>query len=172
MGQRPIIEQYALADRILALSASGKKDYQIAEILNREDLAGRDSISQPTVSRWLKKVREERGKTARGIVDDYLKESIPKDLELLDELTQFHLVIFRGNTAILEAEDGGKVRAATINLDTRRTAARDIHAILQTKMKFVGVDENSGGGAATGDPVDLDRYRSGSGKAEVERLRK
>jgi len=160
MSQKRIIERYGLQARALTLAASGKKDYEIAEILTREDLAGKDAISQPSVSRWLKKTRQERGKTAKGIVDDYLKESIPADLKLLDELTQFHLVIFRGNVTMLEGEDGKKVHAATITLDTRRTAARDIHEILKTKMKFVGVDGESGGNDRDGAaPVDLEKYR-------------
>lgn len=164
MAAKKIIETYKLGDRILSLTAQGKKARDVADILNREELAGKDSISQPTISRWLKKVRKDRGVTAKGIVDDYLKESIPKDLELLDEIVHFHLVLFRGKVTILE-KDGEKVKAAEVGLNERRTAARDIHSILQTKMRFIGVDGDTG--SAEGDGLDLDQFRTEQEKEAV-----
>ena len=163
MSKRKIIERYSLADRVLALTAQGKKDYEIAEILNKTDLEGVDTISQPTISRWLKKIRAERGTTSRGIVEEYLKESIPADLKLMDELTQFHLVIFRGKVAA--SVTGGKPEQ--IGLSEQRTAARDIHEILKTKMKFIGVDGDPGGTDTGEHPVDLSKYRDDKGDEAV-----
>ena len=143
MAAKNIIKTYHLEEKVRRLTAEGLTAEQVADRLNREDLAGKDSISQPTVSRWIKKDRKERGVTARTIVDDYLKESVPADLKLLDELTQFHLTIFRGNITILE-KDGQKIKVAEIGLNERRIASRDIHSILQTKMRFIGVDPDTG----------------------------
>jgi hypothetical protein len=158
MGGKNIIKSFNLEDRILALSAQGMSSREIAARITKNDLVGKGSVSQPTVARFLKTVRKERGITARTIVDDYLKTSIPKDLELLDEVVKFHLTIFRGNVTILEKK-GEKVEAAEIGIKERITASRDIHAILQTKMRFIGVDGDSGG-TDLGDPVDLDKYKT------------
>jgi len=89
------IEKYQLQERTLELSGEGKTTHEIAQVLTRE-LGGQDRVSQPTVSRWLKKKHVERRQIARVIVDDYIQESLPNDLKILDELSTFHLGIFRG----------------------------------------------------------------------------
>jgi hypothetical protein len=158
MAAKNIIRTYKLEDRIRVLKVQGLTDLQVSDRLNKEDLVGKDTISQPTISRWIKKDRKMRGQAAKTIVDDYLIESVPADLKLLDELTQFHLTLFRGKTTILE-KDGEKLKAAEVTLNDRRVASRDILSIIQTKMKFIGVDGDPGTGDTGSTPIDLSKYR-------------
>ena len=78
------IEKYGFQDRVLKLySEPGMTSLRIAQVLT-EELQGNDSISQPTVSRWLKDVRDERREETRQVVNEHIKANIPKDLEALD----------------------------------------------------------------------------------------
>lgn len=78
-----IIEQHKLQDRIIGLSvAEGKKDYQIADILTAEGY----SISQPTVSRFLKKHRERTESKSQQIFEDHVEKELPKDLDAIEEM--------------------------------------------------------------------------------------
>ena len=76
MSAKNIIKTYHLEDKVRVLKVQGLSDQEIADRLNKEDLVGKDSISQPTVSRFVKKDRKLRSKTAKTIVDDYLFESV------------------------------------------------------------------------------------------------
>jgi hypothetical protein len=158
MAAKNIIKTYHLEDRIRTLKVQGLSDEQIANKLNAEDLSGKDSISQPTISRWIKKDRKLRAKTAQTIVDDYMTESIPADLKLLDEITAFHLNVFRAKVTLKE-KDGSVIEASNMSFNDRRTAARDIHAIVQTKMRFVGVGVGPDDLDADS-PVDLSQFRT------------
>lgn len=168
------IEKYELGERCLELSVQGKTTTEIAEILTKE-IEGKGRISQPTVSRWLKKVRAERKETANAILTDYLNTSLPADLKILDELSQFYLTIFRDKIAdvlshldelvakvatlpqLLKAkvvnidevkkvlEEMGQVRdemhaALNIDLKTRMAAGDRLHGIVQTKLRWVGIE--------------------------------
>ena len=64
-------------------------------------------------------------------------------------------------------QDGRKVKVAEIGLNERRTAARDIHEILKTKMRFIGVDGEIDNVDA-GDPVDLNKYKPEERKRGAE----
>lgn len=169
MAAKNIIKTYNLADKIRVLKVSGKSDEAIAEILNREDLAGKDSISQPTVSRFVKKDRKLRERTSRIQVEDYLVDSIPADLKLLDEAIAFHLKIFRSKLTLVD-NDGNVIEKSDYSLNDRRIAARDILAIVSTKMKFVGVDPGSGDDLGESG-LDLDKYRTEIRKDEGGNLK-
>ncbi len=159
MSAQNKILKYNLEDRLLALSALRKTHDEIAKILTQE-LAGKDTISQNTVSRFLKKVREDRKEIAGAILVDYLSESLPADLSLLDELLKFHAVIFRGKlAAFIETAAEGATKSEPVTLQDRRVAARDIHMIIQTKLRFVGIGGTEGEGDDGINPVDLAKFR-------------
>lgn len=164
MAAKNIIKTYKLEEKVRALKTQGLSDDAIAERLNKEDLAGKDSISQPTVSRWVKKDRKLRGNKAKAIVDDYLVESVPADLKLLDEAIAFHLKIFRAKLTMVD-NDGNVIEKSDYSLNDRRIAARDILSIVSTKMKFIGVD-GSGDSASDGDGLDLSQFMKELPKTE------
>lgn len=153
MAAQNKIVKYNLQDRTLALSVDHNHK-QIAGILTKE-LDGQDTISQPTVSRFIKRIRKEREETAKGIVTDYMKESLPADLRLLDEVATFHLAIFRGK---LVGKVNGK-ELEKISLTDQRVAARDLHEILKTKFRFVGVPDGDLEGEGVEHPVDLNDFK-------------
>lgn len=196
MAAQNKIEKYGLAERILALAAQpDATTLKIAEVVTGE-LRARgvaDSISQPTVSRFLKAVRQERGEQTRQIVHDHIKATVPADLAALDEIEAWLLEVFRDHRRSLarirqefvaalaskkrwgaaEVVDlftrvvGEATEQAGYDLKTRAGAAMNAVRVVETKLRFSGVLE----GAAVGDPakqhpVDLDDFRT-----EVEELR-
>lgn len=77
------IETQQLAGRIEELIASGTATSQgIAAALKTEGYA----ISQPTISRYLKKVRETRTDETRKIVEDHIQKTVPADLDALESI--------------------------------------------------------------------------------------
>lgn len=141
------IERYGLQEKILHLSAQpGMTTHKIAEILT-EELDGNDSISQPTVSRWLKDVREDRNEQTRIIVQDYLKKNIPKDLDALEEVEAFFLHIFRNMTKdpetgelIFTDENGNEMN---FDLKARADAGLKVVDIVVKKLRFGGLEDPS-----------------------------
>ncbi len=118
MAAQSKIEKYALHARIAALMNDGKNDTDIAAILT-EELSGRDTISQPTVSRYTKSLREEVRSTTRHKITEHLKECVETDLQILDEVQGFHVTEFRdkGNTVLSRSDNGLKaVRVIEIKL--------------------------------------------------------
>jgi len=147
------IEKYRLEERVLALSAEGLTTAQIAERVSA-DLAEagiQDSISQPTVSRFLKSVRQERSEATRQRVQDHIKEVVPADLEALEEVEGWMLSQFRNDHLDVEARARQGMRAVKI---------------IETKLRFAGILEDPASGRPPTDPVDLDAF-----KTEVEALR-
>uniref|UniRef100_A0A6M3J405 Uncharacterized protein n=1 Tax=viral metagenome TaxID=1070528 RepID=A0A6M3J405_9ZZZZ len=156
------IEQYNLQDRTLSLKAEGYPTRRIAEFLT-EDLAGKDTISQPTVARWLANERRKRKAAAEVILDDYISTSLPADLNILDEMVETFLSIFRYNTGglnkTLKLLQTGVVdlkiyRELKIELDKERSinirepdlktgmqAADRLRDLLNTKFRFIGVGD-------------------------------
>lgn len=164
MSTQNKIERYQLGERCLELSVRCANHQEIAERLTQA-LEGKDSISQPTVSRFLKAERAKRSKQANLIVSHYLAEQLPKDLELLDEVARFHVAIFRGKISG-DVRDGKKIE---ITLSDQRVAARDLHEILKTKFRFVGVPDHPDSGTTPGgDPVDLNQFLSTDEAADGE----
>lgn len=156
------IEQYNLQDRTLSLKAEGYSAAKTAEVLTK-DLDGKDTISQPTVSRWLAKERLKRKAVAEVVLDDYINTSLPADLNILDELVETFLGIFRFNTGglnkvlkLLQAEvvDFKLYKELKIQMDSDQSinlrhpdlkigmqAADRLQSLLNTKFRFIGVGD-------------------------------
>ena len=156
------IEKFQLADRILVLDTQGKTTLEIAAILT-EELEGRTHISQPTVSRWLKKTRKSRKTAAQHVLEEYLEETLPSDLKLLDEMLTTYLPVFRNKVA---GEIAGK-SSEKFNLKDRMMSGDRILAIIQTKLRFIGID-GAGDDMDAIHPVDLTQYRTDAEKLKRE----
>lgn len=95
MAAQDKIKKYELEEDLLAIR--GKAHIEIAkaltEILKKRNID--DSISQPTVSRHLKAIDDERKSASKAVLNEYIAITLPADLKILDELSQFYLTIFR-----------------------------------------------------------------------------
>jgi len=169
------IERYGVAPRVLALSGEGKTTHEISQILN-EEAAGEYTISQPTVSRWLKDVRQDRSNQTRQIVHDYLKATVPTDLESINQVQAWLMDQFR-SLDIISPETVSEALGKTIDEETFKTLVSIFPAepldlrtkaeigmkivrVVDTKLRYAGVLEDpDSAGAGSADPVDLDDFR-------------
>ncbi len=78
------IDQFSLDRRVLDLIKQGKKSPEIAAILTAEGV----EISQPTVSRWLKKQRDSNQGKIQDIIQDHVEKTVPADLDALELMEQ------------------------------------------------------------------------------------
>lgn len=77
------IESLGLAKRIEELISSGiHSSPAISAALKKEGF----NVSQPTVSRWLKHVRETRVEATQQIIQDHIQKTVPADLEALEKM--------------------------------------------------------------------------------------
>lgn len=180
------IQKYGLEERILDLSL-GRTSSQVAELVTAELQAKgiQDQISQPTVSRFLRKVRASRAEETRNIVQEHIKAHVPKDLEAIEEIELWLLDRFRGRVDL--SEDIGRIKqigpideegkekltrlakeiAAVIDGDHKTKAEFGMKAarLIELKLKYAGILENPENPRTAGDdPVDLDEFRSEVGK--------
>ncbi|MBW1989414.1 MAG: hypothetical protein JRI97_07695 [Deltaproteobacteria bacterium] len=139
------IEKYGLQERVLALSGQGLTTREIADVIT-QDLQGQDTISQPTVSRWLKEIRKERSEQTREVYREYTKATAPKDCEVLDEVQGKFMKWFRD----------------VKNLDIRTRAEMGMKAlrVVELKARFAGLFDDEGKTDGGLHPVDLDEFRS------------
>lgn len=148
------IEKYGLQERTLTLLSEGHSHQEIAEILTKE-LEGRDTISQPAVSRWLKKVRRRRQEVVQPKVDKFLEETVESDLKCLQEMMDFQYQQFKGRLAA--DISGGQPRI--LGLKERNQAHDRLLEILKVKFRWMGIDGDQGTGDVL-DPVDLSKFRN------------
>ena len=77
------IESLGLAKRIEELISSGvHSSPAISAALKKEGF----KVSQPTVSRWLKHVRETRTDATQKIIADHVEKTVPADLAALEKM--------------------------------------------------------------------------------------
>jgi len=77
------IEKLGLVKRIEELIAGGTTSSEaISSALKAEGHA----VSQPTVARYLKRTREERREETQKIISDHIQETVPADLDALEEM--------------------------------------------------------------------------------------
>jgi len=119
-----IIEKKGLVEKVLALSLS-HSTREIERILHNEDGA---NIGYRTIANFIKGVRQERAEATRAMVQESIQATIPKDLEILDELIGKQLEWFRDDK--LEMQDGLKI-------------SQELRQVIATKLKFCGVEESS-----------------------------
>lgn len=156
MSAQNKIEKYNLGSECLKLIAvPGATTHSVAAQLT-ERLEGRDTISQSTVSRWLQAERRERREETRKVVDEHIKEHVPKDLSALEEIETWLLGIFRNQAELLKlrpelAEDPEikklveKIQGENTeahDLRTRADAAMKAVKVIELKLKYAGILED------------------------------
>lgn len=83
MARQSVIEKYQLGPRVETLSyREGKSDTEIARILKAEGFR----VSQPTVSRYLRDVKQTAAEEVTGIIQEHLGKELPKDLDVLEKM--------------------------------------------------------------------------------------
>ena len=117
-----IIERRGLVEKVLQLSLT-KSTREIAEILRKEDGV---SITFKTVANFLKGVREERAQATRALVQKSIQASVPRDLEILDELIAKEYEWFCDEN---------------IGLSDRLEVSRELRQVIATKLKYSGAEE-------------------------------
>jgi len=147
------IKKWALEERTIAL-AVGHTHQEIAEILTN-DLDGKDTISQPTVSRFLKDVYEQRKSALGPIIKNYVETKLGSDLEILDELKRDNLNVYRGLVTGVVTPEGG----IKYGFKERMASHDRLHELIKTTLRFVGVP-GDGGIPGSADPVDLEQFRT------------
>lgn len=77
------IEKHELGPRIISLlTEQAKGSKEIAEILTKEGF----KLSQPTVSRWIKKQRENHQDEVHDIIHKHVTKVLPNDLQALEDM--------------------------------------------------------------------------------------
>jgi hypothetical protein len=117
-----IIERRGLVEKVLQLSLT-KSTREIAEILRKEDGV---SITFKTVANFLKGIREERAQATRALVQKSIQASVPRDLEILDELIAKEYEWFCDEN---------------IGLSDRLEVSRELRQVIATKLKYSGSEE-------------------------------
>ena len=157
MAAKNIIKTYGLEKRICDLEQGGFSHVEIANELNSKDLAGKETISQPTISRWLKKKKKEDGQVLSNIRREYREKEFAKDMEIINERIQFNYMIC--NDVVVLKDNKGKVTLKSeVPTKDRREAEREMREWLKLKAHYCGLDAETGGMDA-GSPVNLDDYR-------------
>jgi len=132
------IEQYNLQDLCLEFKSQGLNQDAIAKKLSVELQEGRgidDSISQSAVQRFLKKIKNQRSEEAAEIVRGYTQTTVPRDLEVIEEVQNFLLSIKRNQEADPET---GEVKDLKINIRDRIYAAVSLARVTFDKLKNLG----------------------------------
>lgn len=117
-----IIEKNGLVEKVLALSLS-KSTRDIAKILKDEDGVG---VTFKTVANFIKGIRQERAQATRTLVQESIQATVPKDLQILDELISQELEWFRDGA--LETID-------------RLNVSKELRQVIATKLKCSGLEE-------------------------------
>ena len=155
MAAQSKVTKYNLQERTLALAGEGATTDAIADILTKE-LDGKDTISQSTVSRWLKAERKERSEQTRSIVHDHIKATVPKDLDALDEVLTFLMSHFRN--VLPNPDDAEKTISQSHSIKERAEFGMRAVKIVETKLRFAGILEDPTTTDAS--PIDLDEYKT------------
>ena len=183
MPQTNKIERYELQTRVMELSI-GRSTHAVSEILTEELRAKGldDQISQPTVARFLKAIREARAEETKSQVQEHIKEHVPADLNALEEIETWLLNRFRGRVdltdfitekvgltipkdkllSVPQIRELAQEMAAIIDGDQKTRAEFGMKAarLIELKLKYAGILENpdAGGTGKHVDPMDLDEY--------------
>ena len=100
MAMLSTIEKYGLVDEAVKLYFEGglgvvETAEKLTSLLPEDIRAQGVSISQPAMSRFLAKARDERYRTTATILKDHVASNLPSDLDTLSEVKGFFLSQFR-----------------------------------------------------------------------------
>jgi hypothetical protein len=132
------ITKYDLGEKALELSASCTT-MEIARLLTEhlQHKGVTDSISQPTVARFIKAHRDERASRTKALVESYVQGTTPKDLERCDQIIERHFQVFKNLEP--DPEIPGAVREAGYSWEQQSSAAMKVVRVIETKLKWSGI---------------------------------
>lgn len=156
------IETYGLGELILKLTSEGKRTYQIPEYLNRElsnkgilNAEGEpETISQPTVSRWLKEFRKDLGEQTRANLIQKHVPNIPIVLNNTLEVHEKMMSIFRGKKK--KTVIGEQISFLGPGLKDKMNAGMKAVFTADKYLKFVGITEDQEPDGNIQDEIDPD----------------
>lgn len=138
------IEQNNLAAEVLELSLT-HTTRDIAEILQRDH--GID-ISHNAIAKWLKGTRQERREQTKAVVQEHIKATVPRDLELLDAIIDDLRQIYFSEKPAAVLDPNGELREVHyLPLGDKLAVSREIRQTVATKLKYSGAGEGSGEGS-------------------------
>ncbi len=82
MARPSKIDQLGLAEKVLSLALT-RTSREISAILKAEDKA---DVSHVAVARYIKGVRQERAEQTKALVQDAIKATVPRDLQILEQV--------------------------------------------------------------------------------------
>jgi len=161
------IDTYGLGEIVLKLTAEGKRTYEIPDELNRilrergirNHRGEYETISQPTVSRWLKRYRQDLGEQTRAMVNERIKPIVD---EILGNMYRVHLNMI----AIHENRKGADKQISFLGntLKTRMDAGMKAVIAGEKILKLVGIEADRGDDDATqalsADEIELLRKKA------------
>jgi len=118
------IDSLGLGEYILQLAGEGKGSREISTIL---DTVKGVKISHASVNSWLKSVRQERAETTKAVVQETIKATVPRDLQILDE-------------QIMQLD--GWRKDETLKISDRLQIIREQRATISVKLDKSGANEN------------------------------
>lgn len=141
------IETYKLGETILKLTAEGKRTYQIPESLNAilaekgilNSKGKPETISQPTISRWLKNFRKDSGEEYKVKYIQNNEKKISKMLDGCFEVFEKYMSVFKGKKE--KNMVGGQMNFFGPNLKERLNAGKQAVLIAEKNFKFIGITE-------------------------------
>jgi len=113
------IDQNGLSEVVLEL-ATTKTSRQIAEYLKQE--YGLE-ISHAAVARYIRDMRQERAEQTKALVQEKIKATVPRDLDILDELIAQELSWFK---------------AKSMETSEKLAVAKELRQTIDTKLKYSG----------------------------------
>jgi ribosomal protein S15P/S13E len=91
------------------------------------------TISNEGVRKFLKSIREERAEQTKALVQDTIKATVPRDLEILDEGIKQLREWFKSCKEDKDAED--------IPINTKLQVWKELRETITTKLKHSGASE-------------------------------
>lgn len=112
-----------IGEEILRMSTT-MSNRQIAEELTRRGT----KISHTAVSKFIKEQRQERAETTKAIVQEYIRTTVPTDLEILEQIRD-QLNDWRQN-------DDLRVTERLMVIDR-------LNKVIETRLKYSGAEEQN-----------------------------
>lgn len=131
------ILKYDLAEKALELSTSCTTmeiSRLLTEQIQQKGIA--DSISQPTVARFIKSHRDERANQTRALVEKYVQATTPRDLEILDDIMMGHFNIWKNRQP--DPENPEQFTEGAYTDEQRSSAGMKAVRVIETKLKWSG----------------------------------
>ena len=167
MAMLSTIEKYGLAEEAVKLYFDGglgviETAARLTGLLPEEIRAQGVSITQPAMSRFLAKARDERYRTTATILKDHVASNLPSDLDTLSEVKGFFLHQFRKPESDLKTRSAMAMNLVKV-VDIRCRLATAVDSGDKTEVLKIVKNEvaqitNHFGGQAAAGGLDLSRF--------------